>query len=93
MYDFESLRARTHVANQNNIKISPVETADLYLDLVDINCMLRNENEKDLFMIHFNAVSWVHNFDSYKALIDRMKCKPEVICVSETRLKDEKIDW
>ena len=91
--DFNSLRARIYAANQNATQISPSETADFYLDLEDVDCMLRNKNDTDIYVIHFNAVSWVHNFDHFKALIDKMKCKPEVICVSETRLKDEKIEW
>ena len=92
-FDLDALNARISSANQKNIVIGPSETADLYLSLDNLNAVLRKKSANDIFVIHYNAVSWVKNFDSLISLFDRMTHQPDIICVSETRLKDSKINW
>ena len=92
-YDFQSLQDRITVASQNKLIMGPTETADLYLSIDDLNCVLKSKKQDDIYMIHVNAVSWVKNFDSFIAFFENMKHFPDVICVSETRIMDKKIDW
>ena len=89
----DALNAQIFSANQKNIVIGPSETADLYMNLDNLNAVLQTKSAHDLFVIHFNAVSWVKNFDSFTSLFDRMTRHPDIICVTETRLKDGKISW
>lgn len=91
--NLDTLNDKISVATQNNVLIGPAETADLYLSINNLNAVLQNKTAKDIFVIHFNAVSWVKNFDSFMSLFDRMNHCPDVICVTETRLKDSKIHW
>ena len=46
-----------------------------------------------MLILHMNIVSLVANFDSVLSLISQTKVSPHFICISETRLKDKKIDW
>ena len=46
-----------------------------------------------MLILHLNIVSLVANFDSVLSLISQTKVSPHFICISETRLKDKKIDW
>ena len=77
-------------ANQDNALVGSAETTDLYLSINNLNSVLQNKTDKDIFAIHFNAVSWVKNFDSFVSLFDRMIHLPD-ICVTETRFHDDKI--
>ena len=43
--------------------------------------------------MHFNIVSLVANFDEIKSFLSKKKVVPDLICISETRLKDKKIKW
>ena len=61
--------------------------------LEELNDFLRNKQENDLFALHLNAVSLVSNFDEIRSLISaKTECLPDIICISETRLKDNKIE-
>ena len=44
-------------------------------------------NEKELTILHVNIVSLITNFDKLKELLDATKNMPDLICISETRLK------
>ena len=73
--------------------IGPAETEDLYLDIENLNPVLTRKKSTDIFIVHVNARSWVKNFDSFTSLFDRMAHPPEILCITETRLKDSKLDW
>ena len=92
-FDIDALNDKITTANQNNVLIGPTETADLYISMDNLNSVLRGKLDKDIFIVHFNAVSWVKNFDSFMSLFDQMNHSPDLICVSETKLKDGKINW
>ena len=53
---------------------------------------LQNKNLGDISIVHLNARSLILNFDSIISFLEKANL-PEIICVSETRLKDKKIDW
>ena len=80
-------------ANHGNPPLGPAEPTDEYLSISNLNSVLQNKTDKDIFAIHFNAVSWVKNFDSFVSLFDRMIHLPDIICVTETRFHDDKIEW
>ena len=61
--------------------------------MADLNAKLEQKSANDLFVSHLNIVSLVAHADSIKSMIFKMKEKPDVICISESRLKDKKIDW
>ena len=46
-------------------------------------------NDKEITMLHVNIVSLITNFDKLKELLLVMKNMPDVICLSETRLKEK----
>ena len=92
-FDLDALNDKIVTANQNHVLVGPTETADLYLSMDNLNSVLREKSNKDIFIVHFNAVSWVKNFDSFMSLFDQMNHSPDLICVSETRLKDGKVNW
>ena len=62
-----------------------------YYSTEDINKLTDGICCRDLFAVHVNAVSLLKNFDNIAILIEKMKF-PNIICVSETRLKDNKIN-
>ena len=64
-----------------------------YLDVSDLNSILKTKTIGDIFIAHINSVSLQAHFDSISSLIDKLEKRPEVICFSETRLKDEKTDY
>ena len=53
----DEVNARGFTVNQNNLLIGPTETADQYFNLGNLNAVLQNKTAKDIFVIHFNAVS------------------------------------
>ena len=59
----------------------------------DLNTRLDQKTVSDLFITHLNIVSLVADIDSIKSMIAKMKKRPDIICISESRLKDKKIDW
>ena len=65
----------------------------MYHSITDINKKLDCESKGDLFVLHFNIVSLVLHKDAIASTISRMKVRPDVICVSESRLRDDKIEW
>ena len=80
-----------HVANFLNslTKKDPYS----YDSIEDLNRKLNSESKGDLFVLHFNIVSLVLHKDAIASMISKTKVKPDVICVSESKLKDDKIEW
>ena len=66
-------------------------TTTKYSDIEEINKLAQN-HINDVFIVHMNAVSLVANFDKITLFLEKISF-PDIICVSETRLKDEKIDF
>ena len=49
-----------------------------------------NSNSKDsLSIIHFNVRSLQKNFDAFYEFLSNQLCSPDIICVTETRLKTQ----
>ena len=76
----------TRVSDQSDIIFK-------YNSIGDLNTKLEEKTVSDLFIIHLNIVSLVLHIDSIKSMISEMKIKPDIICISESRLKDGKIKW
>ena len=53
---------------------------------------IQNKNLGDISIVHVNARSLVLNFDSIISFLEKANL-PEIICISETRLRDKKIKW
>ena len=71
-----------------------IDPAYQHFDLEQLNHNFLSLKEvNDLFALHLNAVSLVANFDEIHSLImTKTKHSPDIVCISETRLKDEKIE-
>ena len=65
-----------------------------YYSLDSLNSDVLGGNGKNgFFAIHLNAVSLLSHFDEIKSLISaKTKVYPDVLCISESRLKDSKIE-
>ena len=63
-----------------------------YLCLEDVKTICIDKQECDISIVHINAVSLVANFDNIACFLENINF-PDVICISETRLKNEKINW
>ena len=62
--------------------------------LEKLNAILKQKGKGDLFVMHINAVSLVKYFDEIESLISaKTLASPDILCISETRFKDEKIDF
>ena len=64
-----------------------------YHSISDVNEKLTTKGKGDSFVLHYNIVSLVPYIDSIASTISKMRVKPDVICVSESRLMDKKISW
>ena len=73
--------------------LSSLTNQTLYHSIDILNKKLSGEPKGDLFVLHFNKVSLVTHKDSITSMISKMKVQPDVICVSESRLQDKKLDW
>ena len=61
----------------------------LNYNIVDYNNLLRSlNNEKELLVVHFNASSLTSNLPKLENLLMNSQVKPDIIAISETRLKD-----
>ena len=92
--DLCTVQSPTSVTNYCTNDAGNKEAGDklnAYQNLKILNSALTSED--DLLILHMNIVSLVANFDSVKSLISQAKVTPHFICVTETRLKDKKIDW
>ena len=58
----------------------------------NVSKLIKEGKDKDISVIHLNAVSLVANFDTISNFLEGLNF-PDVICISETRLKNDKIDW
>ena len=59
----------------------------------DLNTNLKTKGEGDVFVLHINARSLVKNFDEIESLIQKTSTLPDVLCISETKFNDDKIEW
>ena len=65
-----------------------------YYSIEDVNHKLSSfGSDKKLLVLHLNIESLVKNLDEIKSLINKLHNKPDIICVTETRLHDKKIEW
>ena len=66
--------------------------SDYYDDHNSINNLLCSKNKSShLFMTHFNARSFQKNIDKLSHYLTDLKRKPDVVAVSETKLKENMI--
>ena len=64
------------------------------LSIEELNELLEKKGVGDIFVMHINAVSLVAHFDDIESLITAKSfAPPDILCVSETRFKNEKIDF
>ena len=78
----------THLLDDENLGKSD------YHSIGDLNSLLSKKGEGDLFALHMNAVSLVSHFDEIDSLINaKTSISPDILCISETRLKDEKMGF
>ena len=63
-----------------------------YQNLSILNSQLKSKEVGDLFILHLNIVSLVANFDEIKSFLSKTEIAPDFICISESRLKDKKIE-
>ena len=84
----------TNFQNNNLPLGSLVDSDEPYSSLKDVNDKLGSLNcNKKLLVLHLNIDSLVKNLDEIKSLINKLNQKPDIICVTETRLHDKKIKW
>ena len=59
-----------------------------YLESAELNSILKKRNVKQLAFLHLNASSLVleKNYDNICNLVNSFENKPEIICISETRM-------
>ena len=69
-----------------------INQASTYFDLDDTKCLFTNKSTSDISVVHLNAVSLIANFDSITLFLEKLNL-PDAICISETRLRNEKIDY
>ena len=55
------------------------------------NKLVSSKANGNFSALHLNAVSLLAHFDSVESLLDDIK--PDALCISETRLKDDKLDY
>ena len=78
----------------NPIRVGALPTSNYkYQSMEDLNTHLELKTASDLFVMHLNIVSLVAHIDSIKSMISEMGIKPDIICVSESRLIDKNIEW
>ena len=78
----------------NPIRVGALPTSNYkYQSMEDLNTHLELKTASDLFVMHLNIVSLVAHIDSIKSMISEMGIKPDIICVSESRLVDKNIEW
>ena len=87
----ESTRIDDRKTPSNGIK-SFASNSHMYHSVEDVNNnVLQTKQAGDLFIIHINASSLPKHFDTIASLcIDKFTCHPDIICITESRLKDKK---
>ena len=85
---------QTDMDNISNLNTDLIPRTNQYHSLNNLNELLSRKKKNDLFAMHLNTVSLVPHFDDISSLISA-KCKvnPDILCISETRFKDDKIDY
>ena len=61
-----------------------------YYNLDNLNGLLDNNHE--LLVLHLNIDSLVKYVDEVKSLVSNLKIKPHIICITETRLMNKKLN-
>ena len=77
----------------NVSNISKIDPTSSYLSFSMLNSKLNTKTISDIFVLHLNIGSLVLNIDRIKSIISHSKVRPDVVCVTESRLMDTKIDW
>ena len=72
--------------NVNNSDVSP------YHDVNSLKNLVINKSVREISIIHFNAISLEKNIDSIQNLLLKLSALPDIICISETKLQDDKIN-
>ena len=67
------------------------DSSSNYLSYGKLNSKLNSKTVHDLFVLHLNIGSLVLNIDQIKSLISQTKVRPDVICITESRLMDKKL--
>ena len=57
----------------------------------DINNMPIDKSYKELFFIHINIRSIQKNFDCFCELLSELPYRPQIICLSETKIKNQPV--
>ena len=86
-------QASSSDANSNILSNTPPDLLGRYTSLSELNCKITEHSSKDLFILHLNTVSLTDKMDDIQILIRQLQNPPDIICVSETKLHEKKIDW
>ena len=62
-----------------------------YTSLSELESIHKNKSKGEFIAVHINAVSLVAHYDEIESLLNN--ASPDVLCISETRLNDDKIDF
>ena len=62
-----------------------------YFEVSYVNLCATAEKHSNLFLLHVNISSLNKNFDEPNNLLTSFPCHPDIVCVSETRLKGENL--
>ena len=78
--DVDNFTANSVFQNKEDINISEYYTVD------EVNDLEIYKTPDDIVIVHINSVSLDKNYDSIKILLERMKPKPSIIFLSETKI-------
>ena len=73
--------------------ISPYIPETKYHEILDLKNILLHKSPNDISIIHMNAVSLGKKLETIEELVHELTVSPDIICISETKLKDEKMDF
>ena len=87
-------RSYRELSSTHNVNVS-VESVDLpdYHSVADLNQNLEKSNKNNLFVLHFNIVSLVLHKDTIESLLTKIPTKPDIICITESRLNKKNFEW
>ena len=85
-----------HLRNNADTDCFDHNYSDLFSTSYYVDACKRNlfdkKNHDDLFIIHFNVRSIQKNIDSLNNLLSSFKNQPDIVAISKTKLKKEKIN-
>ena len=64
-----------------------------YYNIESLNLEIKKANNQNLFIMHMNTNSLVSKAWDIDRMVDILAKPPDVICISETKLHDKKINW